>query len=464
MKNVLTILFLIIELANAQIIIDHNSISEFGSIGVGTLNGIRNNIKIYYAHRSHGQQLVPYGAQSVLDNYGSNYNFKSSWGLPNDNTALCISDQACWHPYEYCTGSNGMSQTITLLDANPSINLSFFMWCSDLDTLSESEMQEYLNNMEQLSQMYSESGSKHRKVTFVYFTSNMEANQWDATLTYNKYLRNQQIRAWVKDNPSKNRILFDFADIDSHRYNSSTASWDKNSMTYNGVTFDVEIGDYNYQSGNGHTIPENIANKGKAFWVMLSKIYNNEVLPIELTNFSVKQVDEDFLIEWATATEINNSHFDIQTRSIDSDWKTIATIQGNGNSNSYKTYSFRFNAKEIGNEFIIRLKQVDNNGNYKYYSEKLVKLSYASCLKLEQNYPNPFNPSTKISFYIPKKAFTTLKIYDITGKLIETLIDKEVETGSYTVNFNASGLSSGIYFYRLESDCFSKTCKMILTK
>ncbi len=83
---------------------------------------------------------------------------------------------------------------------------------------------------------------------------------------------------------------------------------------------------------------------------------------------------------------------------------------------------------------------------------------------LAQNYPNPFNPSTQIKFTIKQTGLVTLKVYDMLGSEVATLVNKEYGAGNYTVNFNASGLASGIYFYRLESGSFVQTNKMMLLK
>jgi photosystem II stability/assembly factor-like uncharacterized protein len=83
---------------------------------------------------------------------------------------------------------------------------------------------------------------------------------------------------------------------------------------------------------------------------------------------------------------------------------------------------------------------------------------------LEQNYPNPFNPSTTIEYSIPQAGLVTIKIYDILGKEVATLVSEEKQMGGYTVNFNASNLSSGIYFYRLQAGSFMKTKNMMLIK
>ncbi|MCE1164132.1 MAG: T9SS type A sorting domain-containing protein [Bacteroidetes bacterium] len=84
--------------------------------------------------------------------------------------------------------------------------------------------------------------------------------------------------------------------------------------------------------------------------------------------------------------------------------------------------------------------------------------------KLGQNYPNPFNPVTKISYALPKQGFVTLKIYDVLGKEVATLVNESKNAGEYTVDFNASSLSSGVYFYKLESGSFSDIKKMTLIK
>jgi endo-1,4-beta-xylanase len=83
---------------------------------------------------------------------------------------------------------------------------------------------------------------------------------------------------------------------------------------------------------------------------------------------------------------------------------------------------------------------------------------------LNQNYPNPFNPTTIINYQLPKISFVTLKVYDVLGREVKELVNGEQDAGTYTVNFNASGLSSGIYFYRIEAGSFSQVKKMLLLK
>ena len=91
-------------------------------------------------------------------------------------------------------------------------------------------------------------------------------------------------------------------------------------------------------------------------------------------------------------------------------------------------------------------------------------IEYPAAFKLEQNYPNPFNPSTTIQYSLSGSQFITLKVYDVLGNEISTLIDEHKQAGSYEISFNASSLPSGIYFYRLEIGSYRETKKMILLR
>ena len=83
---------------------------------------------------------------------------------------------------------------------------------------------------------------------------------------------------------------------------------------------------------------------------------------------------------------------------------------------------------------------------------------------LSQNYPNPFNPVTKINFALPKQGFVTLKIYDVTGREVKTLVNEVKQAGNYTVDFNGSYLASGVYFYKIQSGDFVSVKRMVLIK
>jgi hypothetical protein len=93
-------------------------------------------------------------------------------------------------------------------------------------------------------------------------------------------------------------------------------------------------------------------------------------------------------------------------------------------------------------------------------NEKLLPIEF----NLYQNYPNPFNPTTTIKFQIPELSFVTLKVYDVLGSEIETLVNEEKPVGSYEIEFNATSFPSGVYFYQIKAGNFIQTKKMILLK
>ncbi|NOX66404.1 MAG: T9SS type A sorting domain-containing protein, partial [Chlorobi bacterium] len=128
------------------------------------------------------------------------------------------------------------------------------------------------------------------------------------------------------------------------------------------------------------------------------------------------------------------------------DWETIGFVEGHGNSNSPNSYNFVDEDLTGGNHFAYRLKQIDMDGAYEY--SDLVELNIVpKKYELSQNYPNPFNPSTTIKFSLPKNSKVRLDIYNMLGESVTTLIDKEMDAGFQSVQFNASNLASGIYFY-----------------
>ncbi|HED38767.1 MAG TPA: T9SS type A sorting domain-containing protein, partial [Ignavibacteria bacterium] len=92
------------------------------------------------------------------------------------------------------------------------------------------------------------------------------------------------------------------------------------------------------------------------------------------------------------------------------------------------------------------------------------KVNIPEAFSLKQNYPNPFNPTTTISYKLPKQSFVSLKVYDMLGRELAVLVNEEKPMGNYKVNFNASNLSSGIYFYRLTAGSFVETKRMVLLK
>ena len=183
-----------------------------------------------------------------------------------------------------------------------------------------------------------------------------------------------------------------------------------------------------------------------------------EALPVEIISFTANSNGKEVGLDWSTATEVNNYGFEVYRDGI-----KIGFVQGHGNSNSPKKYSLT-DKPEGAKTFKYQLKQIDFDGRFEYSSEIEVNIEVPSKLSLNQNYPNPFNPITKIEYSIPQHGFVTIKIFDVLGKEISTLVNEEKHPGHYQTEFNGSNLSSGVYFYRLHSGSFSDTKKFILMK
>lgn len=158
-------------------------------------------------------------------------------------------------------------------------------------------------------------------------------------------------------------------------------------------------------------------------------------------------------LDWITATETNNYGFEIQRKKQNNEFEKIAFVKGYGTTT--EKHSYKFTDKNITTgKYQYRLKQVDLNGSFKYSDVVEVNVDVPDKFSLEQNYPNPFNPSTKIKFAVPSNvkrqmSNVSLIVYDILGNEVATLVNKELPSGEYEVEFNAKGLPSGLYFYRL---------------
>ena len=205
-----------------------------------------------------------------------------------------------------------------------------------------------------------------------------------------------------------------------------------------------------------------------SYFPIITSTYNgsyNGTLPVELTSFSASVMNNSVTLNWITSEERNNSGFEVERMTAAGSWAKIGFVAGAGNSSETKEYSFKDNNLNAGT-YSYRLKQIDFNGNHEYFNlQNEVLIGTPSAFELAQNFPNPFNPSTKISFALPVDSRVTLEVYDMSGKLVQRLLNNEQKSANYyVVDFNASNLSSGMYFYSLKAGNFSETRKMLLVK
>lgn len=205
-------------------------------------------------------------------------------------------------------------------------------------------------------------------------------------------------------------------------------------------------------------------------------------LPIQMTSFSAALLNNDNTeLKWATATEVQNAGWEVERKTIIGDqltvtspsnrqslvsnrqWAKIGFVSGSGTSNSPKNYFFTDQHLFAG-QYAYRLKQINTDGTFKYSQEVEVVIKAPHMFALEQNYPNPFNPTTMISYQLPANGYVTLKVYDMLGREVTTLVNEVKSPGTYEVNFDGSKLSNGVYFYTLNAGNYTATKKLLLMK
>jgi hypothetical protein len=198
--------------------------------------------------------------------------------------------------------------------------------------------------------------------------------------------------------------------------------------------------------------------------VYYSNIIDTTIIPVELLTFSASVSANVVTLNWSTATELNNHGFEIERSSDKTNWRTIAFKEGKGTTSEPQQYSYVDKLSDIASsKLYYRLKQIDFLGSIEY--SNIVEVEVApSVFSLSQNYPNPFNPSTTINYQLPVNSFVTLKVYDVLGNEVAALVNEQKPAGEYEVEFNASELVSGVYFYTLRAGDYVSTKKTVLLR
>lgn len=196
--------------------------------------------------------------------------------------------------------------------------------------------------------------------------------------------------------------------------------------------------------------------------------WNISIVPVELTSFTASVIGNDVKLLWQTATELNNSGFSVERKIGESEFMEIAFVPGFGTTSEPKSYSFTDLDLRSG-QYTYRLKQIDFDGTFTYSDEIAVDVVAPASFSLEQNYPNPFNPNTRITFSLAVDSKVSLKIFDVLGQQVASLIDQDLSQGVHTYDFNSAGINSGVYFYKIEAAGvngteFTDVKKMILVK
>ncbi|NOY06617.1 MAG: T9SS type A sorting domain-containing protein [Chlorobi bacterium] len=192
------------------------------------------------------------------------------------------------------------------------------------------------------------------------------------------------------------------------------------------------------------------------------------MLPVELTSFIARRVDDKILLRWKTATEVNNYGFDIE-RSLDSrHWRRIAFIQGQGTINTPQTYQYTdFPPPSVLSQPLVyyRLRQIDRDGGFEFSDVVTVANTHRTSAGpvLFQNYPNPFSGRTTFTFSLPERSRVRLEIFDALGKKCATVLNNVVcEAGSQTVAFVNKSLQPGVYLLRLRAEGTTRTRTLLV--
>jgi hypothetical protein len=191
------------------------------------------------------------------------------------------------------------------------------------------------------------------------------------------------------------------------------------------------------------------------------------VLPVELKSFNAQTSGSNVNLNWSTASEVNNLGFEVQKK-VAGEFVAIGFVNGKGTTTETQNYSFADNGLQNGS-YTYRLKQVDYNGTFEYSSEVNADVTGPQYFSLGQNYPNPFNPSTKIEFNLASDSKVTLKVFNLLGEEVTTLLNGNLSSGKHFVDFKSLNLNSGVYLYRLDAvgidgHSYSDVKKMTLIK
>jgi hypothetical protein len=188
---------------------------------------------------------------------------------------------------------------------------------------------------------------------------------------------------------------------------------------------------------------------------------------VQLSSFTGRAVSVDEVrLEWTTLTETDCYGFEVcRMRGETGPWTRIGFVEGHGTTLAPQSYSHVDRGVTFG-KYSYQIKQIDLDGKSKTYPEAEVAVGVApGMFVLAQNYPNPFNPTTVIEFVVPQTGYATVKVYNLLGQEVATVFEgnEEAETIN-TARFDASALSSGMYFYTLRSAGKLETKRMMLLK
>ncbi|MGQ9806619.1 MAG: T9SS type A sorting domain-containing protein [Chlorobiales bacterium] len=224
------------------------------------------------------------------------------------------------------------------------------------------------------------------------------------------------------------------------------------------------------------TITSDPTTIGSTTFFALGSFPADNPLPVNMLSLNTSAKNgRTAVLEWETASEQDNLGFVLYRSETENgnfeqiaSYQTTDKLRGQGSKLTETKYLYEDSRNTLpGKEYFYKLVSVDNNGtrhDITLGGQSVWSVQLPFEYALDQNYPNPFNPVTTIQFSLEKAGKTTLEIYNVLGQKVATLVNGELSAGAHRYQWNASGMASGIYFYRLRSDNFVATKKMVLVK
>jgi hypothetical protein len=219
----------------------------------------------------------------------------------------------------------------------------------------------------------------------------------------------------------------------------------------------------------------NIPCEAAISWTVSNQDLGDASLPVQLSSFTAESIRGQVLLKWQTQSEIDNLGFNIlRSESKERPFIKVNSeiIEGAGNSTTLKEYSYTDDRVQKNQIYYYKLEDIDIKGFSSYHGpiEVFVKaVDLPERFSLEQNYPNPFNPATVISYTIPIDCRVTLRLFNLRGEAVRTLVDSDQPADYYTVRWNGTSdsgqlLPTGIYFCNIQAGQFSNMRKLIFAR
>ena len=201
---------------------------------------------------------------------------------------------------------------------------------------------------------------------------------------------------------------------------------------------------------------------GAGFWYAVRS--EETQLPVELTAFIARRDGEVIRLAWETASETNTAGFEVQ-RSLEGLWEPLGFVEGRGTTTDAQSYRFTDSSLPFtATEAVYRLRQVDTDGTETLSEEIEIARAAPTKLALHGNFPNPFRARTTIRYELPTAGPVRITVYDVMGRRVATLVDREQAAGREEITFDAGRLASGLYFTRLAAGGEVRTQRLTVVR